>query len=61
MPFKASNSPYYEVEINLPGYGKTPRLSTKSERKAVAEKMERVLRHIWEDGHYELVEALEPE
>ena len=60
MPFKASNSPYYKVEINLSGYGKTPRLSTKSERKAVAEKMEQVLRHIWEDGHYELVEALEP-
>jgi hypothetical protein len=67
MPFKASNSPYYKVEINLPGYGKTPRLSTKSERKAVAEKMEQALRHIWqalrhiwEDGHYELVEALEP-
>ncbi len=61
MPFKASNSKYYKVEIVLPGYGETPRLSTKSKRKSVAEKMEQALRHIWEDGYYELVEALEPE
>lgn len=61
MPFKASNSSKYKVEVVLPGYGKTPRLSTKSKRKATAEKMEQALRHIWEDGHYELVEALEPE
>ena len=61
MPFKASNSSKYKVEIVLPGYGKTSRLSTKSERKATAEKMEQALRHIWEDGYYELVEALEPE
>jgi len=60
MPFKASNSSKYKVEIVLPGYGETPRLSTKSERKAMAEKMEQALRHIWADGHYELVEALEP-
>ena len=60
MPFKASNSAYYKVEIVLPGYGETPRLSTKSERKAVAEKMEQALQHIWQDGYYELVEALEP-
>ncbi|MCS3676326.1 integrase [Salinibacter ruber] len=61
MPFKASNSSKYKVEIVLPGYGKTSRLSTKSKRKATAEKMEKALRLIWEDGFYELVEALEPE
>lgn len=61
MPFKASNSPNYKVEIVLPGYGKTPRLSTKADRKSVAEHMEKGLRLIWEDGYYELVEALEPE
>ena len=60
MPFKASNSSKYKVEIVLPGYGKTSRLSTKSKRKATAEKMEQALRLIWEDGYYELVEALEP-
>ena len=61
MPFKASNSPKYKVEIVLPGYGQTPRLSTKSERKAVAEKMEQALRYVWEEGYYGLIEALEPE
>jgi hypothetical protein len=61
MPFKASNSPYYKVEIVLPGYGKTPRLSTKTDRKSVADKMEQALRYVWQDGYYELIEALEPE
>lgn len=60
MPFKASNSPYYKVEIILPGYGQTPRLSTKTERKSLAKKMEDALRYVWEDGHYDLIEALEP-
>lgn len=60
MPFQASNSPYYKVEITLPGYGKTPRLSTKTERKDVARRMEDALRYVWEDGHYDLIEALEP-
>jgi len=61
MPHKESRSPYYKVRITLPGYGKTPRLSTKTERKALARKMEDCLRYVWEDGWYELVEALEPE
>lgn len=61
MPFKAQNSPYYKVEIVLPGYGTTPRLSSKTERKAVAERMEQALRYVWEDGYYALIEALEPE
>lgn len=61
MPFKASNSSYYKVEITLHGYGETPRLSTKTERKDVARRMEDALRYVWEDGHYELVKALEPE
>lgn len=61
MPFRVSNSKFYKIEIKLPGYGKTPRLSTKTERKGVARRMEDALRYIWEDGHYELVEALEPE
>lgn len=61
MPFKASNSPYYKVEITLAGYGQTPRLSTKTERKALAKKMEDALRYVWEDGHYDLIEALEPQ
>lgn len=60
MPFKASNSSYYKVEITLPGYGTTPRLSTKTDRKEVARRMEDALRYVWEDGHYALVEALEP-
>ena len=60
MPFQVSNSSYYKVEIKLPGYGTTPRLSTKTERKDVARRMEQALRYIWEDGHYQLVEALEP-
>lgn len=61
MPFQASNSPYWKVEIKLAGYGMTPRLSTKTERKALAERMENALRYIWQDGHYELIEALEPQ
>jgi len=60
MPFKASNSCYYKIEITLPGYGTTPRLSTKTDRKELARRMEDALRYIWEDGHYQLVEALEP-
>ncbi len=60
MPFKASNSPYYKVEITLPGYGKTPRLSAKTKRKALARKMEDALRYIWDDGRRDLIEALEP-
>lgn len=61
MPFKAANSPYYKIEIVLPGYGTTPRLSSKTERKAVAKRMENCLRYVWEDGRYALIEALEPE
>jgi integrase len=61
MPFQVGNSPYYKVEITLPGYGKTPRLSTKTERKALANKMEDALRYVLEDGHRNLIEALEPE
>lgn len=61
MPFKASNSSYYKVEIQLPGYGKTPRLSTKTTRKKTAEQMEQALRYVWQDGYHELIEALEPQ
>lgn len=60
MPFKANNSPYYKVEIQLPGYGETPRLSSKTTRKKKAEQMEQALRYVWQDGYHELIEALEP-
>jgi integrase len=61
MPHKTSRIPYYKVKITLPGYGETPRLSTKTERKELARKMEDALRYVWQDGHYALIEALEPE
>jgi len=49
MPYKRPNSPYYQVrKRSLPGYGDTGVLTTKTESKRVARRMEDLLEEIAE-------------
>ena len=49
MPYKRPGSPYYQIrKRSLPGYGDTGVLTTKSERKRVARRMEDLLEEIAE-------------
>ena len=47
MPFKRKNSPYWQIrKYNLPGYGDSGAISTKSKSKSVAARMEALLEDI---------------
>lgn len=61
MPRKKKNSPYYKVQRkNLPGYGDTGLLSTRTTSLKVAREMEDLLPWLVDQGAYEVLDALRP-
>jgi integrase len=60
VPFLKKNSPYYRISLDLPGFGPTGTLSTKTTRIERARAMERCLRWLADHEHYDILEALRP-
>lgn len=61
MPKKKPNSPYWKVQRkNLPGYGDTGLLSTRTTSLKVARDMEDLLPWLVDQGAYEVLDALRP-
>lgn len=62
MPKKKPNSPYYKVQRkNLPGYGDTGLLSTRTTSLKRAREMEVLLQWLADEEMYDLLDALKPE
>ncbi len=62
MPRKKGNSPYYKVQRkNLPGYGDTGLLSTRTKSLRRAQEMEDLLEWLADEEMYDLLDALKPQ